>query len=124
MAELKEQADDLFDHAGDYIETYYKLGLLKITEKTTAAGSSIIAALLLTILFIFFALFIGLGLAWWIGGMLDSMIAGYFIVAGIYLLIIICVLTMRKKIIDPFLRNFLVRKIYEQKYYNTQGNDA
>ena len=70
MAELKEQADDLLDHAGDYIETYYKLGLLKITEKTTAAGSSIIAALLLTILFIFFALFIGLGLAWWIGGCL------------------------------------------------------
>ena len=113
MAELKERADDLLDHAGDYIETYYKLGLLKVTEKSTAAGSTIIAALLLTILFIFFALFIGLGLAWWIGGMLDSIIAGYFIVAGIYLLIIFCVLIMRKKVIDPFFRNYLVKKIYE-----------
>jgi hypothetical protein len=113
MAELKERADDLLDHAGDYIETYYKLGLLKVTEKSTAAGSTIIAALLLTILFIFFALFIGLGLAWWIGGMLDSIIAGYFIVAGIYLVIIVCVLIMRKKVIDPFFRNYLVKKIYE-----------
>lgn len=113
MAELKERADDLLEHAGDYIETYYKLGLLKVTEKSTAAGSSVIAALLLTILFIFFALFIGLGLAWWIGGMLDSIIAGYFIVAGIYLLIIVCVLAMRKKVIDPFVRNYLVKKIYE-----------
>ena len=113
MAELKERADDLIEHAGDYIETYYKLGLLKVTEKSTAVGSSIIAALMLTILFIFFALFVGLGLAWWIGGMLDSMIAGYFIVAGIYLLIIICVLMMRKSVIRPFLRNYLVKKIYE-----------
>jgi small-conductance mechanosensitive channel len=113
MAELKERADDLMDHAGDYIETYYKLGLLKVTEKSTAAGSAIIAALLLAILSIFFILFIGLGLAWWIGDMLDSIIAGYFIVAGIYLLIIICVIMMRKKMIDPFLRNFLVKKIYE-----------
>ena len=113
MAELKERADDLIEHVGDYIETHYKLGLLKITEKSTAAGSAIIAALLLAILSIFFILFIGLGLAWWIGGMLDSIIAGYFIVAGLYLLIIICVVMMRKKLIDPFLRNLLVKKIYE-----------
>jgi hypothetical protein len=113
MAELKERADELFEHAGDYVETYYKLGLLKVTEKSTAAGSAIIASLLMAVLSIFFILFIGLGLAWWIGGMLDSMIAGYFIVAGVYLIIIICVGMMRKKIIDPFLRNFLVRKIYE-----------
>jgi vacuolar-type H+-ATPase subunit I/STV1 len=113
MAELKERADDLIEHAGDYIETYYKLGLLKVTEKSTAAGSAIIAALLLGVLSIFFILFIGLGLAWWIGGMLESIIAGYFIVAGIYLLIIFCVLMMRKKMIDPLLRNYLVKKIYE-----------
>ena len=113
MAELKERADDLLEHAGDYIETYYKLGLLKVTEKSTAVGSSIFAALLLTILFIFFALFVGLGLAWWIGEMLDSMIAGYFIVAGIFLLKFIIVLAMRKSVIRPFLRNYLVKKIYE-----------
>ena len=113
MAELKERADDLLEHAGDYIETYYQLGLLKVTEKSTAAGSAIIAAVLLTVLSIFFILFLGLGLAWWIGSMLDSIIAGYFIVAGLYLLIIVCVIMMRKKMIDPFLRNFLVKKIYE-----------
>jgi hypothetical protein len=113
MAELKERADDLIEHAGDYIHTYYKLGLLKVTEKSTAAGSAVIAGFLLAILSIFFILFVGLGLAWWIGSMLESIIAGYFIVAGIYLLIMICVLMMRKKIIDPFLRNFLVKKIYE-----------
>jgi len=113
MAELKERADELIDHASDYVETYYKLGLLKLTEKSTAAGSALIAALLLAILGIFFILFLGLGLAWWIGDMLDSVQAGYFIVAGVYLIIILCIAKMRKKIIDPFLRNFLVKKIYE-----------
>lgn len=124
MAEFKEKADELIDHAGDYLETYYKLGLLKLTEKTTSAGSAIIASLLVLVLSVFFILFIGLGLSWWIGGMLDSMIAGYFIVAGLYLLIILCVTMMRKKVIDPFLRNLLVKKIYEQNNNDPQGINA
>ena len=113
MAELKDKADELLEHAGDYAETYYKLGLLKLTEKSTNAGSAIIATLLVVVLGIFFLLFLGMGLSWWIGSLLDSIMAGYFIVAGIYLVIIFCVVMMRKKIIDPFFRNFLVRKIYE-----------
>ncbi|HMF70504.1 MAG TPA: phage holin family protein [Flavitalea sp.] len=113
MVELKDKADELIEHAGDYVETYYKLGLLKLTEKSTTAGSAIIASLLVAVLVIFFLLFLGMGLSWWIGNLLNSIVAGYFIVAGLYLVITICVVMMRKKIIDPFLRNFLVRKIYE-----------
>ena len=114
MADLKNKADELIDHAGEYVETYYKLGILKLVEKSSAAGSKIIASLLVAILLIFFLLFLGMGLSWWIGTLLESIVAGYFIVAGFYLLIVFCVLMMRKKIIDPFIRNFLVRKIYEQ----------
>jgi len=114
MVELKDKADELIEHAGEYVETYYKLGLLKLTEKSTTAGSAIITSLLVAVLVILFLLFLGMGLSWWIGGLLDSIVAGYFIVAGIYLVITICVMMMRKKIIDPFFRNFLVRKIYEQ----------
>ena len=113
MVELKDKADELIEHAGDYVETYYKLGLLKLTEKSTTAGSAIIASLFVAVLVIFFLLFLGMGLSWGIGNLLNSIVAGYFIVAGIYLVITICVVMMRKKIIDPFLRNFLVRKIYE-----------
>ncbi|MET0244798.1 MAG: phage holin family protein [Flavitalea sp.] len=113
MAEIKEKAEELIEHATDYAETYYKLGMLKLTEKTSAAGSGIIAALILAILSIFVLLFIGMGLSWWIGGMLDSIMAGYFIVAGIYLVVILCIILMRKSVIDPFFRNFIVKKIYE-----------
>ena len=61
MAELKERADDLLEHAGDYIETYYKLGLLKVTEKSTAAGSSIIAAIVADYLIHFFRIICWVG---------------------------------------------------------------
>jgi hypothetical protein len=113
MAEIKEKADELLEHATDYVETYYKLGMLKLTEKSSAAGSSIIGTLLVLVLGFFFLLFLGMGLSWWIADMINSVMGGYFIVAGIYLLIILCVIFMRKKIIDPFFRNFIVRKIYE-----------
>jgi cation transporter-like permease len=113
MAELKDKADELIDHAGDYLNTYYRLGLLKLSEKSSRAGSVLIASLLVLILSIFLIFFVGMGLSWWIGGMLDSIMAGYFIVAGLYLIIILCVVMMRKKIIDPFVRNYIVKKIYE-----------
>ncbi len=113
MAELKNKADDLIEHAGDYVETYYKLGLLKLTQKSSNAGSAVIAGILLGVLAFFFMLFLGMGLAWLIGDALDSVMAGYFIVAGIYLLLILCLVFMRKKLIDPFFRNLIVRKIYE-----------
>lgn len=111
--ELKEKTDNLLDHAGDYVDTYYKLALLNITEKTTTVSSAIIGVLLLVVFGIFVLFFAGLGLSWWIGGLLGNIVAGYFIVAGFYLLIIIIILMMRKKTIDPFIRNFIVRKIYE-----------
>ncbi|RYF97961.1 MAG: phage holin family protein [Chitinophagaceae bacterium] len=113
MAEIKEKAEELIEHATDYAETYYKLSMLKLTEKTSAAGSGMIAAIILAVLAFFVLLFIGMGLSWWIGGMLENMIAGYFIVAGIYLLLILCIVLMRKSVIDPFFRNFIVKKIYE-----------
>lgn len=111
--ELKEKTDSLLDHAGDYVDTYYKLAMLNITEKTAKISSTIIGALLVVLFLIFVILFAGLGLSWWIGGMLENMTAGYFIVAGVYMLIILLLVAMRKKTIDPWIRNFIVKKIYE-----------
>ena len=83
--ELKEKTDNLLDHAGDYLDTYYKLALLNITEKTTTVSSAIIGVLLLVVFGIFVLFFAGLGLSWWIGGLLGNIVAGYniiFLVCG------------------------------------------
>ena len=62
---------------------------------------------------IFFMIFLFSGLALWLGNVLDSRPAGFFIVAGFFLLILILVFALRKKVIVPLIRNAIISKVYE-----------
>lgn len=111
--EFTEDAKDLTDHIGDYLETYYKLITINVAQKGVNLASAIINAVVLCFLGLFTFTFIGLGLAWWIGDLVNNRIGGFFITAGIFLVILIAFIIMRKKVIFPFLRNLITRKIYE-----------
>jgi hypothetical protein len=122
MEELKNKAETLTDHVGDYVEIYYKLILLNAAEKATGIASVSITSIIVGVLS-FFALFFGsLGVGWWLGEELHSMIGGFGIVAGFYLLIIGIVMAFRKQII-PSIQNTIIRKIYEEKDNVVSGPD-
>ena len=111
--EIKEDAKDLVGHVGDFLETYYQLLTIKLAQKVIDVTSSLINSVILAFLALLFISFVGLGLAWWLGNVVDNRAAGFFITAGIYLVIMLLLIVMRKKLIFPFLRNFLTRKIYD-----------
>jgi small neutral amino acid transporter SnatA (MarC family) len=70
-----------------------------------------------------FVLFFGsLGIGWWLGEELQSMIGGFGIVAGFYLLLIGIMMAFRKQII-PSIQNTIIRKIYEEKDNVVSGPD-
>ena len=113
MEELKAKAEDLTDHLGELLNTYYELTMVTVSQKTarTAAGGFtfiVICAFSLCVL-----LFLGVGLAVWLGEVLNNAAAGYFIAAGFYILLMVIFWLLRKKVILPFIRNFIVRKMYE-----------
>ena len=111
--EIKEEAKDLAEHIGDFLETYYQLLTINIAQKGINIASAIINGVVLVFLGLFFIGFLGFGLAWLLGNVIDSRAGGFFITAGVYLVIMIAIVVMRKKVIFPFLRNFITRKIYE-----------
>jgi len=111
--EIKEEAKDLAEHVTDFLETYYQLLTINVAQKGINIASAVINAVVLCFLGLFAFGFIGLGLAWWLGNVIDNRAGGFFITAGIYLVIIIVLIAMRKKVIFPFLRNLITRKIYE-----------
>lgn len=115
MEGIKSSVEDLFDHAGDIAETYYKLSVVKATEKVseTAAVGTIALLSVAFGLIIFF--FIGFGLAWWIGEAMQNMKAGFFIVAGAYSLILIILLLARNSLIKPIVRNSIIRSVYDKQ---------
>jgi hypothetical protein len=110
---IKEEAKDLFDHATDYLETFYQLAVVNVVQKGVNIASGVINGVILTVLGLFVLLFSGVGLAWWLGNVINSRAGGFFIVAGVCLLVMAIIIVMRKKTIFPFLRNLITRKIYE-----------
>jgi hypothetical protein len=111
--EVKEQAKDLFDHATDYLETFYQLAVINVVQKGVNIASGIINGVIICFLGLFVLLFAGMGVAWWLGNVINSRAGGFFIVAGVCLVSIFVIIAMRKKTIFPLLRNIITRKIYE-----------
>jgi hypothetical protein len=122
MEDLKNKAETLTDHVGDYVELYYKLIVLNATEKATGIASVSITSIVVGILSLFVLFFASLGVGWWLGEELQSMIGGFGIIAGFYLLMITIMLAFRNQIV-PSIQNSIIKKIYEEKDSNVSGTD-
>jgi hypothetical protein len=110
---IKEKFENIADQTQDLVETGYKIAILEGTEQVTKVVSTTIVISILLLLLNFLILFLGLGIAWWIGDLLNDIKIGFFIVGGFYLLLLILILTLGKKTIVPFFRNMIIKKIYE-----------
>lgn len=113
MKELKTKVGDLSDSVTDYIQTYYKLTILKATDKVTGIAASVMSLVVALFFGIFVIFFLGIALGIWLGSLVNSMALGYVLAAGVYLLIIIILVMLRKRIVFPMIRNLIINKIYE-----------
>ena len=119
---LKEDAKDILNHASDYAETFYKLSLVRLTKKVSDVASGIVNSVLIFFISLCILLFISFAGAWWLGDVTNSRALGFLLIAGFYLLIVLVLVLMRKKVISPFIRNTLIRKIYEEKDQVIRGS--
>ncbi len=122
MEQLKANAQSLKTHVGEYVSTYLELTKAKVTQGASNAASAVTVLIGALFLGLFFVQFVFLGLAWWIGALLNSPAAGYFVVAALFLLIIIILFALRKKYIAPLIRNAIIRIVYEQKKQSHVGD--
>jgi hypothetical protein len=110
----RTQQDGFVDAVGDMVDTYRRLVNVRIVENAASGGSIGILGILLLVIAVFTLLFGGLGVAWWIGEKWGDMKAGFFIVGAFYLVVFVVALLVSSSMILPWLRNLIVRKIYEQ----------
>ena len=113
MEELKTKTEDLKDHVEAFSETFLKLTFTTITQKGINISAILLNTIIVYILSVFVLLFIAAGLAWWLGDILHNRAAGFFIVAGIFFVTTALVILLRKKVVYPFIRNSIVKKVYE-----------
>ena len=113
MDDKKTVAGNLIDNARDIVETSYKLLVLKVVDKATKILSSALAVITYIVIGFFAVLFLGIGTAIWIGEALENMKAGYFITAGLFILLILIIYLLRKRIVFPILRDSIIKKFYD-----------
>lgn len=99
--------------ASDYVETYMKIAVVNINQKTAdisaVASFSMISG---SILFLF-CMFSGIAASIWIGGVLNSYAIGFLLVGVFFVLLLLVLFLSRKKIFYPFIRNLVIKSIYE-----------
>lgn len=114
MIANKDNPEKWVDSTTDLIESYRQLITIRIVQHSSLGISMGVVGIASLILGIFVLLFAGLGAAWWLGEYLNNMKAGFFIIGALFTLIFAFVLAASGKLLIPRIRNFIIRKIYEQ----------
>jgi len=113
MNDLKEKTADLADHVGDLADTFYKLTVVNLTQKTTNTVSNLLLVISIAFIGFLIVLFAGVALALWLGDIVNSRSGGFLITAGIFLIVLLIFASIRKKVVFPYIRNLIIRKIYD-----------
>jgi protein-S-isoprenylcysteine O-methyltransferase Ste14 len=113
MEDLKTSASHLKDHVSEYVQTTVQLAKAKATKTASNAAAGVAVGLIALVFGVFFLAFLFTALAWWLGSLLESPALGFLCVAGLFLLFVILIFALRRKVIVPMIRNGIISAIYE-----------
>lgn len=113
MFQIKDKVENVAENIEGIVKDYYNLSVLNAVDKGSKLGSLFIMNLVIGGLVFFMMMFAGIGAAYWIGQALGNIMYGFFIVAGFLLLILLLIFIFKKKVIAPFLRNMIIKIIYD-----------
>src|SRR3954453_969712 len=116
-----EQESDFFTDTINLLKQYIsdRITLVKLQsiEKISTLAASIASGVTLAVLGLFFLIFFSITLGFLFASWLDSNTAGFGIVAGIYLLLIIIIVVFGKKIFG----NLITKKIIQNSFKKKDG---
>jgi len=109
----KDNKRNIAELAADYVETYAKLTVVKINQKTADISAVASFSMIIGLIGFFVCMFLGIAAAFWLGELLGSMGLGFLLVAAFYILLLVILFLSRKKLFYPFVKNLIVKSIYE-----------
>lgn len=105
----------LLEKAEDYAKTTYALYRLKAIDKVAASASAAAAGIIIAFLILFFLVFLTLGLALYLGEVLGKVHYGFMAMAGIFALLGIIVMMMRKTLLINTFTNMIINNFFKEK---------
>jgi hypothetical protein len=106
---------ELIDKAEQYAKTNVQLYRLKAIDKVTDVFSSVAAGIVISVILIFFVIILSIGASLWLGDLLGKPCYGFFVIAGMYAVIAIILMSMRRSLLETFFNDYIVKLIFREK---------
>ena len=106
-----DKIESLITKAGDLAETKAELVKLKTVNKVSEAAASVLSTIAIVVLLALALIIVSLGLAYWIGYLLDNIYYGFFIVGGFYILLGVILHVFRKRLIKKPIANIIIDRL-------------
>jgi uncharacterized membrane protein YcjF (UPF0283 family) len=115
MEEQKIPQPGLTDQLKQYIETRIKLARYQAIDKGTSFVANMVTEVFVLICIAMTFFFATITLALFLGHVMNSYWMGFGSVAVLYLLLAMVVSSIKDKVIEPKIINFLLKKIFKDK---------
>jgi len=113
VSEETASEHNIAELAAGYADTFYKLTVVNINQKTADISAAYSFSMVAGLLCFFIITFIGIAAALWLGSLLGNTAFGFLVVGFFYLVVFLVLLITRKKIFYPFIKNLVIKSIYE-----------
>ncbi len=98
----------------DYIQKRLLLFRLQTVEKASRLAAVLITGLVMGVLAFFILLFLSIMAGYFFASVTGSEYAGFGIVAAFYIVLLIVLIKLRKKVLQKFLTNTLIQIFFDQ----------
>jgi hypothetical protein len=109
----KDNKRNIAELAADYVETYARLTVVNINQKTADISAVASFSMITALICFFVCMFLGIAAAFWLGDLLGNTGLGFLLVAAFFALLVLLLFLLRKKLFYPFVKNLIVKSIYE-----------
>ncbi len=113
MDENSDLFESLVEKSEQYGKTTLELLKLKTLDKSADVVSNLVSWLIVLIFAVLFFLILNIGVALWIGELLNKSYYGFFVVAGFYALLVLVLGVFRKQLIKKPLNNSIIKQVLE-----------
>lgn len=103
----------MFEKLKDYISSRVLLLKIEGAERLSNCLSVLFRNIVLVLILFCFLFFVSIAFALWIGEIYNSIITGFVITSGIYLLIFIIFLIFKKQLLERNIKDEIVRNFFK-----------
>lgn len=109
----KSFTERIYEKAEQYVKTTVELYRLKTIHTVSDVVAALATGFVIWVIIFLFLLFLSLGTAFYLGEVLGGLHYGFFIVAGIYVLVGLIIYMLRVKCLKIRINDFIIRQIFK-----------